>query len=37
MVLDTEEFDIGNNFDLSTGEFTAPINGIYSFSGIVHR
>jgi len=29
---DTALFDIGSNFNLSTGEFTAPITGIYVFS-----
>jgi len=28
----TEKFDNGNNFDLSTNKFTAPVHGIYTFS-----
>ena len=28
---ETEEFDIGGNFDMSTHRFTAPIAGIYHF------
>jgi hypothetical protein len=35
MILDAKEFDIGNNLDLSTSEFTAPVNGIYSFTAVV--
>ena len=35
MILDAKEFDIGNNLDLITSEFTAPINGIYSFTAVV--
>ncbi len=29
---DTEKFDNGNNFDLTTNKFTAPVKGIYTFS-----
>ena len=32
---ETEEFDIGGNFDMSTHRFTAPIAGIYHFSANV--
>ena len=32
---ETEEFDIGGNFDMSTHRFTAPISGIYHFSATV--
>ncbi|TXB66996.1 hypothetical protein FRY74_02095 [Vicingus serpentipes] len=28
----TEDFDLGNNFNSSTGVFTAPANGIYQFN-----
>jgi len=28
----SEKFDNGNNFDLSTDKFTAPVHGIYTFS-----
>jgi hypothetical protein len=35
MILDAKEFDIGNNLDLSTSEFTAPVNSIYSFTAVV--
>ncbi len=31
IVFDTEIFDIGNNFDTTTGIFTAPITGKYLF------
>ncbi len=33
--LDIEKFDIGNNFDLSTKEFVAPIAGIYQFNALM--
>lgn len=33
--LDVENFDIGNNFDLSTREFTVPIDGVYYVAGIL--
>ena len=33
--LDTEKFDIGNNFDLSTKEFVAPIAGVYQFNALM--
>ena len=29
---DSEEFDIGGNYNASTSEFTCPVAGIYSFS-----
>ena len=29
LVFETEDFDIGGNYDTSTGKFTAPITGIY--------
>ena len=31
IVFETEDFDIGGNYDHTTGEFTAPITGIYHF------
>ncbi len=31
LVFETEDFDIGNNYDVSNGRFTAPIAGIYHF------
>ena len=33
--VDTEKFDIGNNFDLSTKEFVAPIAGVYQFNALM--
>jgi hypothetical protein len=30
LVFETEDFDIGGNYDTSNGKFTAPINGIYN-------
>jgi len=32
LVFETEDFDIGGNYDTSNGRFTAPIAGIYWFS-----
>lgn len=31
LLLDTEHYDISNNFNTSTNEFTVPIDGIYHF------
>lgn len=34
MILQTEEWDLGNNFDAgANSRFVAPVNGIYHFSG----
>jgi len=33
--LNTEEFDIGSNFNTSNGRFTAPVAGTYQFNAIV--
>ena len=35
VVFDTETYDDGGDFDTSTGYFTAPCDGIYSFSACV--
>lgn len=35
VVFDTIDFDIGINYSVSTGKFTAPINGIYHFDAMV--
>tara|TARA_Y100000114_G_scaffold30478_1_gene26080 strand:- start:51 stop:584 length:534 start_codon:yes stop_codon:yes gene_type:complete len=32
LVFSTATFNIGNHFELSTGKFTAPVNGIYLFT-----
>ena len=32
-----EEFDNGNNFDLSTDIFTAPVHGIYTFTWVINH
>ena len=32
VVFDTEKYDIGGNFDTSTGRFTVPITGTYYFA-----
>jgi hypothetical protein len=36
MVVDTEQYDLGSNFNTSTYTFTAPYNGIYHFDAGVH-
>lgn len=31
IIYDTKQFDQGNNFNLATGTFTAPVTGLYRF------
>lgn len=33
MTLNAEDYDIGGNFDTSTSRFTAPVSGLYRFTG----
>lgn len=35
VVFDTENFDLGNNFSTSTGQFTAPLTGYYQVNSAV--
>jgi len=32
LVFETEDFDIGGNYDTSNGRFTAPVTGVYWFA-----
>ena len=32
LVFNSEDFDIGGNYDTSNGRFTAPVSGIYYFA-----
>lgn len=36
LIYTIEEFDTGNDFDLTTSEFTAPVRGIYHFDYFVY-
>ena len=33
IIWNTEKYDVGNNYDPSTGKFTAPQSGFYQFNG----
>lgn len=35
IIFNTENFDTGNNYDVATGKFTAPITGFYQFTAAV--
>ena len=36
IVYNAEEYDIGGNFNTSTGRFTAPVDGLYQFSATAY-
>lgn len=35
IALNAEDFDVGNNFNISNGRFTAPVAGTYQFNALV--